>query len=83
MARVHIVPLSDDVRESDVERFFRGYGRIREVFLKRDFAFVVRFFLLCDLIRWDTCVTVQELDNRRDAEDAIHDLNGKELLGHR
>lgn len=51
MTRVHVVPLSDEVRESDVERFFRGYGRIREVFIKRDFAFVVRCLLLYGLTR--------------------------------
>lgn len=81
MARVHIVPLSDEVRERDVERFFRGYGRIREVFLKRGFAFVVRLVLYASILR-NICAFVQEFNDRRDAEDAIYDLNGKELLGH-
>jgi len=29
-------------RESDVERFLRGYGKVRDISLKRGYGFVVR-----------------------------------------
>jgi len=62
--RVFVGRLSQRATERDVEDFFRGYGRINDVMLKSNFAFV-------------------EFDDHRDAEDAIHDLNGKDLLGDR
>ena len=39
--RVYIGRLSYQVRERDVERFFRGYGKIRECLLKNGYGFVV------------------------------------------
>lgn len=39
--RVFIGRLSPHARERDVEKFFKGYGRIREVNLKNGFGFVV------------------------------------------
>ena len=42
--RVFIGRLSYHAREKDVERFFRGYGRIRDVMLKNGYGFVVRIF---------------------------------------
>lgn len=33
--------LNPAAREKDVERFFKGYGRIRDIDLKRGFGFVV------------------------------------------
>lgn len=39
--RVYVGRLPYDVRERDIEKFFRGYGRIREVLIKDGFAFVV------------------------------------------
>lgn len=54
--------LPSDANERDLERFFRGYGRMREVLLKNGYGFV-------------------EFDDRRDAEDAVYELNGKKLLG--
>jgi arginine/serine-rich splicing factor 4/5/6 len=50
--------------ERDLERFFRGYGKLNEVILKNGYAFV-------------------EFAEFRDADDAAHDLNGRELLGDR
>ncbi|XP_031570467.1 serine/arginine-rich splicing factor 6-like isoform X2 [Actinia tenebrosa] len=64
MSRVFIGRLPLDARESDVDRFMRGFGRIRDITLKRGYGFV-------------------EFDDYRDAEDAIDDLNGKEILGER
>lgn len=41
--RVYIGHLSYHARERDVERFFKGYGRIRDVMLKNGYGFVVSF----------------------------------------
>lgn len=38
--RVYIGKLSYDVRERDIEKFFKGYGRVREILMKDGFAFV-------------------------------------------
>ncbi|CAG13241.1 unnamed protein product [Tetraodon nigroviridis] len=62
--RVFIGHLSPHARERDVEKFFKGYGRIREINLKNGFGFV-------------------EFDDHRDADDAVYELNGKELCSER
>ena len=38
MAKVFIGNLSDDAKGSDVEDFFRKYGRLREITLKNGFG---------------------------------------------
>ena len=38
--RVYLGGLSHRAREKDVERFFRKFGRIRDISLKNGFAFV-------------------------------------------
>ena len=43
MSRVYIGRLSYQAREKDVERFFRGFGRIRDINLKNGFGFVVSY----------------------------------------
>jgi len=63
-ARVFIGRLPSRASERDVEHFFRGFGKIREVVLKNGFGFV-------------------EFSDPRDAEDAVYDLNGRELCGDR
>lgn len=62
--RVYIGGLPYGAREKDLERFFKGYGRIRDVLIKNGYGFV-------------------EFEDYRDADDAVYELNGKELLGER
>ena len=62
--RVYVGRLSSRAREYDVEKFFRGYGKVRDIMLKNGYGFV-------------------EFDDYKDADDAIHDLNGRELCGER
>jgi arginine/serine-rich splicing factor 4/5/6 len=38
--RVFIGNISSQTRERDVEKFFKGFGRIREVVLKHGYGFV-------------------------------------------
>ena len=38
--RVYVGNIPSDARERDVERFFKGYGRIREVVIKNGYGFV-------------------------------------------
>lgn len=40
--RVYVGNLPRDCRERDVERFFKGYGYVRDVTMKNGFCFVVR-----------------------------------------
>jgi len=40
--RVFLGRLPRDIKERDVEKFFRGFGRIRDINLKNGFGFVVR-----------------------------------------
>lgn len=42
MSRLYLGRLPSSVRESDIERFFKGFGKIREIILKDGFGFVVR-----------------------------------------
>jgi len=62
--RVFIGGLSPRVRKKDIERFLIKYGRLREICIRRNMAFV-------------------EFGNYRDAEDAVYDMNGTELMGRR
>jgi len=39
--RVYIGRLPDVARDADVVKFFKGYGRIREILLKNGYGFVV------------------------------------------
>lgn len=38
--RVYVGKLPYDTRERDIEKFFKGYGRLREVLIKDGFAFI-------------------------------------------
>lgn len=64
MTRVFVGRLPRRCSRRDVEHFFRGYGRIRDVVLMGTFGFV-------------------EFENYRDADDAVYDLNGRDMLGER
>ena len=49
MSRIFLGRLAFDARERDVEKFLRGFGRIREISLKKGYGFVVRF--MCSYYR--------------------------------
>lgn len=55
--RIFIGRLSPSAREKDVERFFKGYGRIRDIDLKKGFGFVVSSFIVCFIV-WRTFINV-------------------------
>ncbi|XP_045201045.1 serine-arginine protein 55-like [Mercenaria mercenaria] len=63
-SKLYVGRLASDTREKDLERFFKGYGRLKDVAMKNGYGFV-------------------EFDDPRDADDAVYELNGKELLGER
>lgn len=39
--KVFVARLASDTREKDLERFFKGYGQLRDVVLKNGYGFVV------------------------------------------
>ena len=39
--RVYIGRVPQNTREKDVERFFKGYGKLRDVLMKPGYTFVV------------------------------------------
>ena len=41
MGRIYLGKLPRHTRERDIERFFHGFGRIKEIALKQGYAFVV------------------------------------------
>lgn len=40
-SRVYVGGLPYGVRERDLERFFKGYGRTRDILIKNGYGFVV------------------------------------------
>lgn len=103
-SRVYVGGLPYGVRERDLERFFKGYGRTRDILLKNGYGFVVSVtyfykidfrllsvYHICIMICFVDCADVlsslmynfQEFEDYRDADDAVYELNGKELLGER
>jgi hypothetical protein len=63
-SRVYVGGLPYGTRERDLEKFFKGYGRTRDILIKNGYGFV-------------------EFEDYRDADDAVYELNGKEILGER
>lgn len=55
--RVYIGRLPYHAREKDVERFFRGYGRINDIMLKNGYGFIVSLYIF--LIK--NCITIFDL----------------------
>jgi len=62
--RVYLGRIPLDIKEREIEKFFKNYGPVKNVNIKTGFAFL-------------------EFDDKRDAEDAAYDLDGKEFLGGR
>lgn len=44
MPRLYIGRLNQRVGERELKRFFDGYGKIREIFMKNGYAFLVSIF---------------------------------------
>lgn len=82
MSRVYLGRLSFQAREKDVERFFRGFGRIRDINLKNGFGFIVSRHVAKMSIPFFFSLA-KEFEDSRDADDAVYELNGRELLGER
>ena len=74
--RVFMGRVGRDVQEEDIYHFLRKYGRVNDVMIKANFAFIVGCRASC-------CLILQEFDDYRDASDAIRDLDGGELCGER
>lgn len=54
---MYIGRLPYHAREKDVERFFRGYGRINDIMLKNGYGFIVSLYIF--LIK--NCITILDL----------------------
>ena len=48
--RVYLGRLPYGTRERDVDKFFRGFGKLREINLKNGYGFVVRCKNICSLL---------------------------------
>lgn len=52
-SRVYVGGLPFGVRERDLEKFFKGFGRIRDILIKNGYGFVVRIFLILNILLLD------------------------------
>lgn len=50
-SRVYVGGLPYGVRERDLERFFKGYGRTRDILIKNGYGFVVSAKFSIGLVR--------------------------------
>lgn len=70
--RIFIGRLSPSAREKDVERFFKGYGRIRDIDLKKGFGFVVSHLYQETGLHLNKCIlTVHLFYTLLDDDDSI------------
>eukprot|EP00116_Pleurobrachia_bachei_P000762 sb/3461024/ len=79
--RIYVGKLHYDVRTKDLERFFKDYGRVNDINIKSGYAFVVSISSLISFVIILFLTT--DFDDHRDADDAVYDLDGRELLGER
>ena len=77
LASHHIVILLP-FREKDLDRFFKGYGRKTDVLIKQVKTNSKHIFTV--VLQGFGFV---EFEDYRDADDAVYELNGKDLLGER
>jgi len=47
--RVYVGRVPMDARDKDIEKFFKGYGRLREILMKNGYTFVVS---LAEKLSW-------------------------------
>ena len=66
MSTVILDNLSRNARTSDVEEFFHGFGRIRDINIKSDHA------IICFDDQRDAEDAVRRLDGRRLCEERVH-----------
>jgi|SRR6218665_2437559 len=55
MSRLYVGRLPNSAREKDVEKFFKGYGKINEIVLKNGYGFVVSNWCQATLCITNTC----------------------------
>ena len=63
IARVYIGRLSNYARDRDVEKFLKGFGRIREIMIKNGYCFVVSVLLMPVFCLTFGCVMVNDVDS--------------------
>jgi len=63
IARVYIGRLSNYARDRDVEKFLKGFGRIREIMIKNGYCFVVSVLLMLVFCLTLGCVMVNDVDS--------------------
>ncbi|CAN1275005.1 Serine/arginine-rich splicing factor RS2Z32 [Linum perenne] len=83
--RLYVGHLASRTRSRDLEYIFSKYGRVRDVDMKRDYAFVIVTFkyLIVFVLLLFSLTFVQEFSDPRDADDARYHLDGREVDGSR
>ena len=66
--RVYLGRLPYGTRQRDVEKFFRNYGRLREINLKDGYGFVVRVSIIYTIILYHFCSRFSMYVNFLDCE---------------